>query len=280
LVAAVASCGRCAAPAQPVVEAITIDAFEGAEIAAMSDVQLRDRLAARLGERGFRIVKAGGSVPPEVKGWRLTLAAGLAEPDAEANRGADVMVVLHARQRGAADGLEVRAHERRAATSNDLEALEDSIRQAVESALDQAVEELRVTIELAGAPREALIARLKGASPAAGRAVVRLLVEERDPAALPPVLMLLKSPDVNEVREAVGLLVQLKAPQAVNPMIEASHLQPPSLQREIVFAIGSIGGEDAEAFLDLVSGGSDDPSVREAATQALAELRTKKNRSP
>ncbi len=276
VVAAVASCGRCSTPPQPFVEAITVDAFEGADIASMSAPQLRERLITRLRRGGFLVARPGESTPAEVKAWRLTLAAGLAEPDAESNRGADVSVVLHARQRGAAEGVEVRSHERRTPVSNDLEALEDSIRQALDTALDQAVEELRVTAELAAAPRETLVARLNGASPATTRAVVRLLVDQHDAAALPPLLASLKSGEVNEVREAVGLLVQLKAPQAVNAMIEASHQQSPLIQREIVFAVGSIGGDDAEAYLDLVSGGSDDPSVREAATQALAELRTRK----
>ena len=78
------------------------------------------------------------------------------------------------------------------------------------------------------------------------------------------------------VRRAVGLLVELKAQQAVNPMIEATGRQGSVVEREIVFAVGAIGGDDAEAYLDLVATGHDDPVVRASAEAALHELRAKR----
>jgi HEAT repeat protein len=51
-------------------------------------------------------------------------------------------------------------------------------------------------------------------------------------------------------------------------------------QREVVFAVGAIGGDDAEAYLDLVASGSDDPLLRASAAQALLELRQKKPQPP
>jgi hypothetical protein len=272
----VVSCGTCSRTPRPWVEVITVDAFEGGEVASMSVEQLRGRLASQLERESFVVAKADQSAPDGVKPWKITLAAGLSEPDAESNRGPDAVVVLHLRQKGEPDGFELRTHERPTLVSNDVNALEQAVTGAVDEALAQAVREARATIELTPATTEVLVQKLAAPEVWVRRAAVRLLVERHDLAALPVLLERLKSPDLTQVRETVGLLVQLKAPQSVNALIDAAHQRGPTLQREIAFAVGAIGGEDAEAFLDLVSSGSDDPSVREAATQALSELRNRK----
>jgi hypothetical protein len=272
----VGSCGTCARPSRPFVEVLTVDAFEGGEVASMSVEQLRERLAKALEREAFVVARPDQVAPDGVQPWKVTLAAGLSEPDAESNRGPDAVVVLHLRQKGQPEGFELRTHERPALTSNDVDALEKSVTGAVDEALAQAVKEARATIELTPATTEVLEQKLTAPEVWARRAAVRLLVERHDLAALPVLLERLKSPDLTLIRETVGLLVQLKAPQSVNALIDAAHQRGPTLQREIAYAVGAIGGDDAEAFLDLVSSGSDDPSVRQAATEALSELKTRK----
>jgi HEAT repeat protein len=140
------------------------------------------------------------------------------------------------------------------------------------------VREAKATIELEPAKDDALVAHLKDGDEATRDAAVRLLVGRRNLAALPPLLEHLKDPDLDVVRRAVGRLVELRAPEAVNPMIEATRRQGPVVEREIVFAVGAIGGEDAEAYLDLVATGHDDPVVRASAEAALGELRARRGR--
>jgi HEAT repeat protein len=97
---------------------------------------------------------------------------------------------------------------------------------------------------------------------------------------LPALLERLKSDDLDVLRGVIGLLVELHAPESVNPLVEAAHQRGPLFQREVVFAVGSIGGDDAEAYLDLVASGHDDPMIRASAEQALQELRQKKSQPP
>jgi len=86
----------------------------------------------------------------------------------------------------------------------------------------------------------------------------------------------LESEDLGVLRRTIGLLVELKDPAAVSAIIEASRAKNPVVQREIVFALSAIGGDDAEAYLDVVASGHDDPLVRSSAEKALAELRDRK----
>jgi hypothetical protein len=67
----------------------------------------------------------------------------------------------------------------------------------------------------------------------------------------------------------------------VPQIIEASRAKNPVFQREIVFALASIGGDEAEAYLDVVATGSDDLLVKASAEKALDELRqNKKKQAP
>ena len=77
-------------------------------------------------------------------------------------------------------------------------------------------------------------------------------------------------------RRALGKLIALKDPSTVGSIIEASSSRDPLLQREIVFAIAAIGGEEAEAYLFTMATGAEQPVLRASAEQALAELKTKK----
>jgi len=259
-----------------VVTALSVDDFEGGAVIGMTSGQIEQRMRARLEAARFVLLKEGERPPPEVQGWNLRLAAGLEEPDAETGQGARVSVVLHLRQQGAAEGFEVRSVIASRSVSNDVKAVQAAAREALDAALGRVVREARATIELGPAKDGAIAAHLKDSDEATRDAAVRLLVARRSLAALPPLLAQLKNPDLDVVRRAVGLLVELKAQQAVNPMIEATGRQGSVVEREIVFAVGAIGGDDAEAYLDLVATGHDDPVVRASAEAALRELRARR----
>src|SRR5216684_3697144 len=72
-----------------------------------------------------------------------------------------------------------------------------------------------------------------------------------------------------------GGLVALHDVQAVPPLIELARGKDPSFLREILFALGAIGGEEAQAYLFTVSQGHDDPDIRHVAEQALHELQSR-----
>lgn len=274
LLVAGASCTR---PTPVIVTTLSVDDFEGGGVIGMTSAQLEQRMRARLEAARFVLLKEGERPAPEVQGWNLRLAAGLEEPDAETEQGARVSVVLHLRQQGAAEGFEVRSAIPSRRVSNDVKAVQAAAREALDAGLGRVVREARAIIELGPAKDGALAAHLKDSDEATRDAAVRLLVARRSLAALPPLLAQLKNPDLDVVRRAVGLLVELKAQQAVNPMIEATGRQGSVVEREIVFAVGAIGGDDAEAYLDLVATGHDDPVVRASAEAALRELRARRD---
>jgi len=94
----------------------------------------------------------------------------------------------------------------------------------------------------------------------------------------------LRGDDPLEVRRAIGGLVELQAREAVPELIEISRGKDPGFLRELVYALGAIGGDEAQAYLYTMSQGHDQPAVRDAARQALEEMdrhgRRAQNRAP
>jgi hypothetical protein len=273
LLAAALGCTRAQ---RPLVSSVEVDAFQGGEVVSLSPEQLRSRLEERLQAARFVVLKPGQAVPEGQHGWRVKLAAGLTEPDAESDQGPEVSVLLDLHQEGSPGGFEVRGHQpRTAAGGRDVEALQADAREALDAALGRVVREARALVELQGAKVEVLGARLGESDPATRAAAVRLLVERKSRLALPALLERLKTDDLSALRRTMGLLVELGAPEAVNPLIEATRQRGPVVAREVVFAVAAIGGEDAEAYLDLLASGHDDALVRASAEQALRELRAR-----
>jgi hypothetical protein len=121
---------------------------------------------------------------------------------------------------------------------------------------------------------EALVKDLSAPSGQVREAAARVLVERHQSAVIPYLEETLKSENPMVVRRAIGALVELKARTAVPGLIDLARGRDLGFLREVVFALGSIGGEEAEAYLFTVSQGHDQPLIREAADEALSELRT------
>jgi hypothetical protein len=268
-----AACSR--APAI-VVDRLEVDAFLGGEVVSMSEAQLRDALVAELKAAKVLVALEKGQLPAGAAPWRVQVAAGVSEPDVE-HQSSVLQLALELRHTGDRDGFEVRGHEVvKAPRGNDAEAMEAALRDALSLAIRRAVREATQVIRLDGSTPAELARKLASGEPAERAAAVRLLVRRQDEAALPSLLERLKSEDVDELREVMGLLVELRSPRAVNPLVEAARQRGPLFEREVVFAVGAIGGSDAEAYLDLIATGHDDPVVRASAEQALVELRARK----
>lgn len=265
----------CSKPSRLWVEKLDVDAFEGGEVASISKELLEQWLAEKLGAAKFKVASSSQKIPAEAKPWRLQLAAGLSEPDLERQTAA-VAVVLELRQVGANESFSVDSRVQVTAGENDVEALQSAIRGALQDALGRVTREAAalITLETSSAPQ--LREKLGDADGAVRDGALRLLVRRHDEAAVAPLLERLKTDDLDVLRGVIGLLVELKAPASVNPLINAANQRGPLFAREVVFAVGAIGGDDAEAYLDLVASGHDDPLLRASAEQALKELRARK----
>lgn len=270
----------CSKSGRPWIDRLQVDAFEGGEVASLSKDQLEQRLVAKLEAAKFMVARPGQKIPDDVKPWRLQLAAGLSEPDLERQTSA-VVLALELQHSGQSEpfALDSRVVVK-APEGNDVEAMQSTIREALDDALGRSVRQAAALISLEDAPEAKLLGKLNDADPAVADAAVRLLVRRHHKAALPALLERLKSDDLDVLRGVIGLLVELRAPESVNPLVEAAHLRGPVFEREVVFAVGSIGGDDAEAYLDLVATGHEDPLIRASAEQALQELRQKKPQPP
>jgi HEAT repeat protein len=105
---------------------------------------------------------------------------------------------------------------------------------------------------------------------------IAVLAERRDPAVVPALLGRLQSEDVTVVRRTIGQLVEIGDDRASIALIDLSRGKDLGFQRELLFALGSLGGEEAEAYLFTVAQGHDQPAIRAVAAQALEELKNRR----
>lgn len=270
----------CSKSSKPWIDRLEVDAFEGGEVASLSKDQLKQLLTAKLEAAKFTLPKAGQKIPDDVKPWHLQLAAGLSEPDLE-KQTSSVVLALELQHTGKSESFAIDSRVTvKPSQGNDVEAMQTSIREALDDALGRAVRQASALITLEDASESTLVGKLKDSDPAVSDAAVRLLVGHQNKAALPVLLERLKSEDLDTLRGVISLLVELRAPQSVNPLVEAANQRGVVFEREVVFAVGAIGGDDAEAYLDLVATGHDDPLLKASAAQALLELRAKKKPQP
>ncbi|RKH86118.1 HEAT repeat domain-containing protein [Corallococcus sp. AB045] len=149
-------------------------------------------------------------------------------------------------------------------------ALENVLRQVTESAV----------LQLAALDRtdEALVADLQASDSRIREFSLRTLSERKHPAAAPLLIERLKDTnDTEQVRRTIGALAEMKARSAVPALIDLARGRDSGFLQEIVFAVGEIGGPEAEAYLYTVAQGHDTPSVQAAAQQALDTLYASRN---
>ncbi len=260
---------------KPLVQRTEIDVFEGREVVRWEAPQLVARLESALGRAGFSLL-GDRPIPNGVKPWRISIAARIDEPDPAEELPGSATVVLSLRQKGSADSFDVDASEQTAADSNSVEDVQAASVKALDLSLAEAAHEARATIDLQAQPDEPLVKALSSSEAPVRSAALRLLARRRHSAALPALLERLKEEDLSVLRRTIGLLVELKDQKAVPAIIEASRGRNLVVQREVVFAIAAIGGDEAEAYLDVVATGHDDPLVRSSAEKALSELKSHK----
>jgi hypothetical protein len=152
------------------------------------------------------------------------------------------------------------------------EARRDALREALRRALTQVT--AAAVLQMTAADREdaALLQDLQSQDERVREFALRVLADRRHPAAAPLLVRRLQDEDPKVVRQSIGALVEMKAHVAVPALIDLMKDRELGFVQEVVFAIGEIGGVEAEAYLFTVAQGHDQPDVQAAAQQALDTL--------
>jgi hypothetical protein len=241
---------------------------DDSSILGWSDEDVKGQLVTALKASGFR---SAADVKEPKGAYRVQAALAVQDvkdPDAPAR--AECIVQLRRDE----VGREVKGKGEAKVKGVSLDERRDASRAAVELAIKDAAGQAALLIKLAARSDGELVAEK---DPKVKELAVSVLAERRNPAALEPLIEQLRSDDIDVVHRAIGGLLELKDPRAVGPLIEASRQKGDVFQSEILFALSAIGGDEAEAYLQLMIDGTDQPVMRQIAEQALSELKARRD---
>lgn len=280
-----ACCAGCKREAKPVLQKVDVDAEELLKESALGwfPGELNARVADTLRTNGLPVLKEGEEAPSGAR-----LLKGRVSLEFEASEGSDstpaqvaVAAVMQLSGKTLGSINSVNAHQQVKLNGSGPEDRREATVRAVEGVLDDLAASAGALVKASGMKDEELVKVLDDKAADAGselrlkRFAVKVLADRKNPAAVPALLEQLKDDDLDEVRQAIGALVELKDPRAASAMIDAAHSRDNLFQREVVFALGAIGGEEAEAYLFTMAQGHDEPAIRAAAQQALDELKAR-----
>jgi hypothetical protein len=195
---------------------------------------------------------------------------------------ADVAVTLEMTSTGAQGEIERLIAEgagRRATNADD--SLDPAARHAafdaaLEVALRDAVAGLGAQIDARGKSDEALLRDLTASDARVRDYAIRVLADRRSPAAVPQLIARLQDPTPEVARRAAGALIAIGDRRAVTPLIEMTRHRRSEDVGPILYAIASLGGPEAEAFLFTLESGAPDEETRRAAKGAYEDLLRRK----
>lgn len=141
-----------------------------------------------------------------------------------------------------------------------------------QGAIDASADGLLAKEELRAANRAALAKAMKG-PPDIALWALDITADRRDVGLVDDVISQLKSRDPRVVSAAITTSVALGSPAAVGPMTKMADFQDYEQIRVLIEATSVLGGNDAIEFLDFVSTGHPDDSIKKQATEALRRLR-------
>lgn len=148
-----------------------------------------------------------------------------------------------------------------------------AVRTALASAVGEAVRALRVSMAADVKSDGALIADLASGDARVRGQAVQALGERRVKASVPALIERLRDGDPKVAHRAVGALAQIKDPRAVPALIDLCRGGDSALTLRMARLVADIGGRDAEGWLLVLEAAHPDPRVREAAAEALDDLR-------
>jgi hypothetical protein len=109
-------------------------------------------------------------------------------------------------------------------------------------------------------------------------AAVDIAAVRRIKSAVPGLTKLLKHKDERIADRAIGALVAIGDRRAIKPLTRLSKFENTEKMAKILDAIGTLGGKEAEEYLDFVSSGHEDADIRNLAAEALSRLRKSKEK--
>ncbi len=151
-------------------------------------------------------------------------------------------------------------------------------RQMLDEALRQSLDKLLLSYEARNTSLDRLLADLNSPDARLRDAAVQALADRRDPRAFDALLRALYDPDERVVRHAMGALEQIGDPRALIPIIDASRVTDPAEALRLIELCRRFRGDDAVAFLSVVSSGHARGDVRRAANDVLLEFENEEER--
>ena len=247
-------------------------------VLGLSPGQIQSLLNQRLeGNPRFKVLKPGQKSPDDGTVIRMTLELAFTReeqkpepPGTFAQVGASLGI-----RRRTNDGVsryDVAGVGETRVTGASLDERQDAVRRALALALDQVVASARFQLDALDKGDKALLKDMDSPDARVKEFALRVLAERKNPAAVPSLLEKLNDADLDEERRAMGALVEMRETRAVPALIDLSRGKELGFLREIVFALGAIGGDEAQAYLYTVAQGHDQAAIRDAAQQALDEL--------
>jgi hypothetical protein len=252
-----------------------------------SAAQLRRELQEALEGTGRFTVREGGpaQVRLEIDRAQRTMAPlpmvapGQTGPEREMAEVAITLEMTSFGAQGDVDRLIAEGEARRPTGADDT--LDPAVRHvafdaALDAALHEAVVALRDQVDARRKSEAELLADL-GAPDARQRDyAIRVLADRRSPAAVPQLIARLQDDNPEVARRAAGALIAIGDRRAVRPLIEMTRKRRPEDAGPILYAISSLGGPEAEAFLFTLESGAPDEEIRRAARGAYQDLLRKK----
>ncbi|HEY0840663.1 MAG TPA: HEAT repeat domain-containing protein [Vulgatibacter sp.] len=226
-----------------------------------------------------RLSPAQGDRPPAPNAWaprlEILFVRALPPPAEGGLPSADVAVRLDLARRSG-DRLRAEGRGQVELPPGDPVGRQERFRRALDAALADASGQVAAQLQASDRTDEELIADL-GSSEAWRRDfAMRALADRKCVAAIPSLVARLRDDDRELQLRAVGALVEIGDPSASAALVETTPQRDPGFVVQVIFALGELGGPDAEAYLFTASTGHPDPSVRAAAAEALGTLESRR----
>lgn len=267
-----------------VIDRVIVGSAAGLDVVGQTKAELEGSLRRHLREARFELADGSGTaVSPGPPPWRLVTHLHVEEPAIEGEPAVEVAAALTWHRRGAVESWQTEG--RRTSPSvgeGGVAGIQRAARLALDEVLVEGISEARWLIDGMERDDAELVARLEpvDAGTARGDAALQVLARRRSPLVLPHLKQRLGTSNGSALRRTIGWLIDAKDPSAAGALIEASRGKEPVLQREIVFALGELGGPEAEAYLFTLAAGHEDPLLRASAERALEDLRARDGRGP
>jgi hypothetical protein len=282
----------CKAPARPGTVLVGSLAVNGAGLAGKPEIgesapQLRRELQQALEGTGRFAVREGGPVQVRLevdRAQRTVAPAPMAAPGqlAPDREMAEVAITLEMTSLGAqgdVDRLIAEGEARRptgADDSLDPAARHAAFDAAMDAALREAVLALRDQVDARRKSEKELLVDLAAPDARVRDYAIRVLADRRSPAAVPQLIVRLQDENPEVARRAAGALIAIGDRRAVRPLIEMTRKRRPEDAGPLLYAISSLGGPEAEAFLFTLESGAPDEEIRRAARGAYQDLLRRK----